>query len=205
MTSYASVADVQKFRRVTTTDGAVVGALTQHLEDTTVELTREIGWSYFRSPETGTTTRILHGNGTNRLHVHEGIAELALVEVRYSTTEDWVELAATDWYLEAAPGEPNALDGEPYFHVVLDPSGNYRTFPSGPLRVRLTLATGWPAVPTYAVAANVAWARQRLALDPAMAGQVGPEDMGVPTGPDRWPRAVYDLVQREKQRHWCSM
>jgi hypothetical protein len=32
---------------------------------------------------------------------------------------------------------------------------------------------------------------------------MGPEDYGPPVAPDRWPRAVFDLVNKEKTRHEC--
>jgi hypothetical protein len=56
-------------------------------------------------------------------------------------------------------------------------------------------------------AANVAWARQRIALDPSMPGGAtsGPEDLGGAISMDRWPRAVYDLIASERRRFWCHL
>jgi hypothetical protein len=88
---------------------------------------------------------------------------------------------------------------------VLEQDAAYRTFPAVDRGVRLTGVRGWPAIQSDHKAANVAWTRQKLAADPSLpGGPLGPEEFGNPIGPDRWPRAVYDLVMAERQRHWCA-
>jgi hypothetical protein len=205
--SYATVDALMISRRQTTNDGRVIAAAEKHLRDTTRDLEREIKYSFFRRPQTGTEARLYHGSGSRRLHIHEGIAQLDLVEIRLTAGGSWVELSADDWYLESYPCELNPLPDEPYFHVVLAASGTYRVFPRIERGVRLTIATGWPRPPQDAVAANIAWARQRLALDASLpGGPIGPEELGYPSAPDRKPQAVYDLIAAERQRHMaCSM
>lgn len=209
MTAYASVDDVLRLRRQTSTDAAFLTAIERHLGDVQADLVREISWDYSRQPASGTTSWTVAGSGSDLLHAHGGIVSLTGIEIRQATGGPWIALdvEGTGWLLEAAPGDLEALEGEPYFHIRLVTGAGYSSFPRyQPAGVRLTGVRGWASIPTYARSATVAWVRQRLALDPSTAGQMGPDDLGQPTGPDRWPRQVYDLVMRERQRHYgCDL
>ena len=203
--AYATIDDLLLAKGQPTTDTRYIAEAERKLTDATNDLDAEIGYTHFRTPRTGTETRLFNGNGTCRLHVHEGIAQLDLVEIRLTPGGSWTPLVADDWYLEAEPNQLTPRPGDPYFHVALAPNRGYTVFPRFPQSVRLTLATGWPTVLSSWRVATVAWARQRLAMDPSIpGGPMGPEEMGSPVGPDLWPRAVYDLVQREARRHSCA-
>lgn len=204
--SYADVDDLLVTMRQASTDQRWLAAAKRHLIDTTRALISPacVGYSFFRS---GTEVRRFHGRGDRCLHVHPGIVSVSLVEILPTIGGAWVELEADDWYLEGYPGQDAVSPGEPYFHVVLESNATYSTFPTTARGVRLTGVFGWPAITSDARAANVAYARQRLAMDPSMpGGPIGPEEFGNPIGPDRWPRVVYDFVMGERRRHAaCAM
>lgn len=201
--SYASVDDLLLAMRQNISDSRFLANAQVRLEETTRDLIREIGYSFFRTPE---ETHRYHGTGDHRLHVHEGIVSLTTVEMQLTPGGSFVALDPTDYYLEGQPDETYRRPGEPFFHIVLEQLGTYRTFPKVRRGVRLTGVFGWPAVLSDHRAANIAWARQKLAADPSLpGGPIGPEEMGSPVGVDRWPRAVYDLVNTEAERFWCSL
>ena len=207
MTTFAEVEDVLVTRRQGSTDARYLAAVEQYLEDATDDLTEAIGYSFLRQPETGTESWIVSGTGCEILHVHEGLASLTTVEIRYSVSDAWLTVDSDDWVLESEPGEPYILAGEPAFHVVLLPSAAYTAFPRGRQLVRLTGARGWDAMPNRARSATVAIVRQRLGLDQTgQGGAFGPEEMAGRVGPDLWPKAAYDVLLRERGRHrGCSM
>jgi hypothetical protein len=203
--SYADVDDVLIAMRQNITDTRWLANLQKRLVETTRDLTRELGgYTFFRS---GTETRRYHGKGRHRLHVHEGIVSASLVEIQPTTGGSWVELESDDWYLEGYPDQDFVADGEPYFHIVLEADATYTTFPTTRRGVRVTGVFGWPAVLPDARAANVAWARNKMAADTTVpGGALGPEELGSPVGADRWPRAVYDFIMAERGRHHaCSL
>lgn len=184
------------------TDSKTLADIERKLEDATNDLHDEIGYSFFRQPRTGTEVRYFNGRGGRLLHVHAGIAALELVEIQPSRGSDFIALSGDDWHLEAEPGDLDPLPGDPWFHIALHDDGAYTTWPIGSRMIRLTLATGWPAVKSSHRNADVAWARQRRGLEGSLpGGSIGPDDMGQPVGPDLWPRAVYDLVKAETRRH----
>lgn len=206
-TTYAEVDDVIVTRRQDSADPRYLATVQRYLEDATADLTEAIGYSFLRQPDASTTSWITTGSGCAVLHVHEGLADLTGVEIRFSAADSWTALDDTDWVLEGEVGEPLILAGEPAFHVVLLPTAAYSEFPRGRQLVRLTGARGWPSMPTRARSATVALVRQRLGLDQTgQGGAFGPEELGARVGPDLWPRAAYDLLRLEQGRHrGCSM
>lgn len=203
MTTYATVNDLLMTMQQTVTDAAWLSNALQKLVDATRDLDREIGYSALVT----TGTKIVHGDGTGLLHVHGGITALTLIEVREGVDQAWTSLQAQDagWFLEGNAGDPNASDGV-YYHVRLhDTASVYTQFPKAQQGVRLTGTFGGD--PESRQAACIAWARQRIALDPSSPGgiQSGPEDLGGAVSVDRWPRAVYDLVTSERRRFWCHL
>lgn len=205
-TTYAEVEDVLVTRRQATSDPRYLAAVERALVNVTSELTQAIGYTFFRSPATGTETWTTTGPGGRLLHVHQGIAALTLIEVRLTVRNDWIALDAADWVLEGEVGEPVILDGEPAYHVALLGTGSVTRFPTGRQLVRLTGARGWDEIPARARSATVAMVRQRVGLDQANSGgPMGPEDLGGRFAPDRWPREAYDLLTIERTRHrGCS-
>lgn len=208
--SYASRTDLLRALRMTTADARFLDRATEVLADTTRDLIREVGYSFFRQPLAGTEDVIFDGPGGKLLHVHAmaprvGVVSVTTVQIRNSTTEDWIDLAAADWRLESEPRQTGREPGDPYFHVALTDEGAYGAWPKGQSLIQLEEAVfGWDALQRDAVEANVDWARQRLAADPALpGGPLGPDEQGQPIASDRPPRAVYDLLAKERSRHRC--
>lgn len=200
--SYATIDDLLATMGQTITDTTWLANASQKLVEATKDLDREIGFSALRA----TGTRIVHSSGGNVLHVHGGIVSLTGIEVRYATGQSFVALQAQDtgWFLEGNEGDPNASDGV-YYHVRLIDIATYPEWPDLKQAVRLTGTLGGD--PDSRKAACVAWARQRIALDPSMPGGYvsGPEDLGGAVSLDRWPRLVYDLIYAERHRFWCHI
>lgn len=200
--TYASIDDFLLTVGQDTTDVEFLDNAQRRLAEATHDLDREIGYSALQI----TGTRIVHGDGTGLLHVHGGIVSLSAIDIRLSTGAAWTALQAQDtgWYLEGDKGDPNPVDGV-YYHVRLIDTANYTKFPNVTQGVRLTGVFGGNAESRRE--ACVAWARQRMALDPSQMGGVssGPEDLGGGVSIDRWPRAVYDLIAAERRRFWCHV
>lgn len=208
--AYATLDDLMLTMRQNVTDTRFLARADEVLAEVSRDLTRQLGYSFFRQPASGSEDVIFDGPGGRRLHVHGsaprvGVVAVGAVEIRYRRTDAWTTLDAADWRLEGNPGLTGVEAGDPFFHVALTDGGTYGAFPRGMELVRLTGAVfGWPAINRDHREAAVAWARQRLAADPSMpGGQLGPDAYGQPVAPDRWPRPVYDLVMAEKSRHEC--
>ena len=203
--SYASVDDFLLRVPQIPTDTRRLAAIAEALAEARERVDGEVGYDAFRHPQTGTEARIFHGNGTNLLHVHQGIVSITTVEIRLSTGGTWIALDADDWFLEAQPGELWAKAGEPYFHLRLSDLSSYTTFPKGENRVRLTGAFGWARPSRRHINANIDWARQDLASSSSFAGgPVGPDELGRPVGPNRLPDSVWRLKLAESRRFSCS-
>jgi hypothetical protein len=200
--SYATLDEMLLTHRQSVTDTRVLNRYEKVLREVTRDLIREVGYDFFRHPQSGTETRTYHADGSNLLHVHEGIVELAGVEIRTETNGTWIPLDVGSWFLEAELDDLNPAPGEPYFHVRLSDVATYTTFPKLKSAVRLTLAWGWPAVPADAVEAAIAWARQRVGWDPTQpGGAAGPDDVRSGFGMDRMPDQVYRFLLQERRRH----
>lgn len=201
--SFATLDELLLTHRQAITDSRILNRYEKVLREVTRDLIRELGGiDFFRHPQSGTETRIFHGDGTNVLHVHEGIVELAQVEIRTETNGSWIALDAANWFLEAELDQPNAVPGEPYFHVRLTDTGTYTAFPKLKNGVRLTLAWGWPTMPPDASEAAVAWARQRIGWDPTQPGGApGPDGLQGGQSYNRKPDAVWDFLTQERRRH----
>lgn len=194
-----------------TRDTRFLASAERRLVEATEEIDNELeevgGHSFFRVPRTGTTSIVVNGLGGDLLHVHRGIVELTSVDIRTEWNGSWNALdPAAGWALEGNPGEYDIAAGLPAFHVRIAPVGTYTSWPRIRQAVRLTGVFGWPTVPELARAACVAWARQKVALDPNLAGgEMGPEEFGGPPTSNRKPDVVYRLIKRERERHWCHL
>lgn len=203
--SYATVDDFLLRVPTIPANSRTLAAIERALVESRERLDAELGYDYFRHPQSGTEQRTFHGPGTNLLHVHQGIISLTTVEVRLSTNGSWIALDADDWWLETQPGDLWPKAGEPYFHVRLSDLATYVIFPKGENRVRLTGAFGWPSVRRF-IEGNIAWARQQLAADLSFPGGiVGSDELGRPVGPNRMPDAVWRLKLAESRRFACSI
>ena len=200
--SYATLDELLLTHRQNISDTKTLNRYEKVLREVTRDLIREVGYDFFRHPESGTETRTFYGNDADVLHVHQGIIDLTGIEIRTETGGTWIALDSTDWDLEAELDDPNPVPGEPYFHVRLNGTGSYSKFPKIRQGVRLTLAWGWPAVPLDATEAAVAWARQRIGWDPSQPGGApGPEGLQGGLGSDRMPDQVYRFLLQERRRH----
>lgn len=204
--SYASIDDYLLEVGAIPADSRRLAAIELALVEGRERLDLEIGRDAFRHPQSGTETRMYHGNGESILHVHEGIVSLTSVEVRTETGGAWTTIATADWWLEAQPGQLTTRSGEPYFHVRLSDGADYRTFPKGEHRVRLVGAFGWARPSRRHVGANIDLARQQIAADMSFpGGTVGVGELGAPQGPTRLPDTVWRLKLAESRRFQCSI
>ena len=183
---------------------------------------------YFRHPATGVTTWEVDGDGSDTLHIHEGLVRLDLLELSFDGGRTFVPVnglpgslsVPSDYVLrgdspyDAAPiiGEDTYADGippatvatiEPYFHVRFTGFGKYVTFVPTVRAARLTGIRGWPAVPPSLVEATAQRVRQ-LAFGSAgySGGSAGGEDQyGRVSSTDRfWPQSMYNFLQAEHSR-----
>lgn len=200
--AYATVDDLLATMSQAVTNAVFLANAQTRLTEASWDLDREIGYSSLQT----SGTRLLHGSGDGLLHVHGGIISLSGIDIRTEYGGAWTALQAQDtgWYLEGNKDDPNAVNGV-YYHVRIPDTANYTEFPDVRQGVRLTGVYGGEA--DLRRAACVAWARQRMALDPSTPGGIlsGPEDLGAAVQVDRWPRAVYDLITAERHRFWCHL
>lgn len=205
--AYATRTDLLARFGQAVTDPRKVDRLTTVLAEATRDLIREVGYPFFRQPLTGTEDVTFDGTGRDLLHVHGtaprvGVVSIGTLEVRHHVDDTWIEIPADEYRLEGNRGGTGVEPGDPYFHVRLLSHATYRTFPKGTDRVRLSDSVfGWPAIQPDHRKATVAWAHQTLFAEPGMTGIPAPDDMGPAYGVDRHPRAVYDLLCKERDRH----
>lgn len=200
--AYASLDDVLLQIGTIPADSRRLAAIEKALAATAEELNAELRRTAYRRPQAGTETWIVHGDGSNYLHVHEGIVSVSTIEVRDATNGTWIALDADDWWLEGeTPGMVSIPSGESYFHVRLSDQSTYTHFPKGEQRVRFTGARGYARPPLRWVQANIALARQRIAASFTYpGGQAGPQELGSPVGPQRLPDEVWRLKLAESRR-----
>lgn len=190
--AYATIDDLLATMGQTITDTTWLANAQQKLIDATKDLDREIGFSVLRT----TGSRIVDGVGGTSLTVPDGIVSLTGIDIRLATGEAWTALQAQDTGFVL-----DQVEGGLYHRIRLLETATYTEFPEVIMGVRLTGTFGDP---DSRKAACVAWARQRIALDPSMPGGYvsGPEDLGGAASLDRWPRLVYDLINAERHRFW---
>ena len=207
MTAYAEIDDVLGMFETAPT-GNRLERLEELLTTASQEIDGELGYSYFRNPTNGSRTWTVSGNAGSLIHLHRGIVELDAVEISLDQGLTFTELEPTDWaYAWDSEGSDEAPAGEPFFHLRLLPTGSYRTFPRGTGVVRLTGASGWPAIPGPLREGVAERARQLAYADPTFEGSIAADDAyGRPTVSGRWPDVTYKFIQREKQRFMpCSI
>lgn len=191
MTAYATLDELlAKYRQTIPEDSTLAATLGQALTDAAQGIDSMLGFDFNRHPATETEVRTFDGPSGDRLCVHDGIVPgtATQVEVRTTSTGDWTALDDEDW-MEETPEKP----GHPAFHLVLTGVGLH-SWHRGPRLVRITAAFGWPAVPADVKLANIHRARQLAAWDPTLpGGPIGPEELGMPSGPNRLPDTMWRL------------
>lgn len=209
--AFASLDDLLLTVRQTITDTRWLANAEDRLRETAGDLAEEIGYSVLRSPVSGATEARTYTAGIDGIvHAHGGIISITSARIRTTPTADWETVDTADIQLEHwAKGTPalSAPPGEPYDHVNLTGRGTLLRWPRTPFGIEITGAHQWPTVPRRYKAANIAWARQRLAADNMLpGGPIGPDELGQPIASDRKPQIVYDLIRRETRRFiGCSI
>jgi len=216
VTAYASIDDYNAILETPIApDSAKAARIIDLLDVAAEEVNAECGRDFFRHPTTGTETFTVDGHGGTTLHFHDGLISLDLLEYSEDLGVTFTEFASGDWslrgddYSSTAP----ALDGEPYFHVVLSPASTTRTsFPRGQSVLRATGARGWTAAPRRLVEANAQRARQLAYGDQTYSGglpgpeEVNPYGFAQPFVSFRWPQVVWNFMRAHNRRFIpCSL
>ena len=234
-TTYASVDDVLATFETTITDSRKIARMAGLLTTATNQVIEACGHrDYFRHPASGVTTWVMDGDGSDTLHIHEGLVRLDLLELSFdggrtyvpvgglpgslSVPSDYVLRGDSPYVAEPILGEDTYASGippsteaavEPYFHVRFTGFGKYVTFVPTVRAARLTGVRGWPAIPAPLVEATAQRVRQ-LEFGSAgySGGAAGGEDQyGRVSSTDRfWPQSMYNFLQAEHSRFMaCHM
>ena len=122
-------------------DDAVIASLcdqiNQYIEDTTGRVLAPVA----------SATYLFDGDGLGVLHFPAGIRAVTLLEIADSTGAAFSTVASTDYYLR--PLAQDRRPGWPAMEIRFSnaPVGTYTTFRSGYANVRVTMTTGWAAIP----------------------------------------------------------
>lgn len=127
----------------------------------------------------GSATYLFNGDNTIYLAYPKGIRAVSLLEIAGYTGASYETVPSTDYFLE--PVQPRT--GWPYTRIEFgdNPTGTYSWFPFGKRTVRVTMTTGWAAIPDDVTelaltAATKAW----HAVEAGQADIVGTDEMGRP-------------------------
>ena len=148
--------------------------------------------------------------GDDQIHVHGGIVSLSGIEYSNDDGATWTGYESGVWTLTgASPYDFEHIEGEPWFHIVLNAtafSSGFATVPGLPRALRATGVFGWDPVPAALVEANAERARQLLYGEGTYAGSVpglqeySPVEYAQPLVSVRYPHVYYNFVQAERQR-----
>ncbi len=227
--AYAGLDDVLATFESTITDPKKLQRMAGLLTTATNQVIEACGHrDYFRHPASGVTTWVVDGDGSDTLHIHEGLVRLDLLELSFnggltyvpvgglpgslSVPSDYVLRGDSPYVSEPIIGEDTYASGippsteatvEPYFHVRFTGFGKYVTFVPTVRAARLTGVRGWPAIPAALVEATAQRVRQ-LEFGSAgySGGAAGGEDQyGRVSSTDRfWPQSMYNFLQAEHSR-----
>ncbi len=121
------------------------------------------------------------GDGTRILRYPKGIRAVSLIELSYYTGSGYLTLGSNQYFLR--PGPADRLPGWPYTRIEFTDYavGTFAYFPVGYDTVRVTMTTGFDAIPDDVT--DVALTAAVRAWHAVQAGQsdiVGTDDMGRP-------------------------
>lgn len=177
---------------------------------------------------------MVDGDGSDTLHIHEGLVRLDLLELSFdggrtfvpvnglpgttAVPSDYVLRGDNPYVAEPIPGEDTWSSGisptaeaavEPYFHLRFTGFGQYVTFVPTIRAARLTGIRGWPAPPVSLVEATVQRARQLAFASAGYSGSDagGPDEYGHVSPTDRyWPQSLYNFLAQERSQFMaCHM
>lgn len=126
-------------------------------------------------------TFLFDGDGTRCLRYPKGIRAVSLLEVAAYTGAAYVTLDSSQFFLR--PGPADLMPGWPYTRIELTdyPTSAYGVFPRGYNTVRVTMTTGWAAIPDEIT--EIALRTATKAWHSIQSGQtnvVGTDAMGAP-------------------------
>jgi hypothetical protein len=183
-------------------DTKKVARLTMCLQTATRELTRDTGFSFFRSPPvSGTEVRYVDGDGSNKVHVHAGIIPGSITEIAIAGSygDVYQVIGATDYLTE--PQVTSGAD-EAIYHLILSPLGTlFQSWPEDIRIGRITAAFQYETPPDDIRQACIDRARQLYEAAPTPAGGTpSGEEYGRPVSFPRKPDTYWSVVQAWKGR-----
>lgn len=158
-----------------TTDDTVIGTvcdqINQYIETKTRRVLAPIASAVYT----------FDGDGSKCLRYPKGIRAVSLLECQQFTGAGYETVAAGQYFLR--PGPADLMPGWPYTRIEFTdyPTGTFAYFPRGYDTVRVTMTTGWAAIPDditelALTAATRAW----HAIQAGQADIVGTDEMGRP-------------------------
>jgi hypothetical protein len=203
--AYASLDRLLTLFETRPTHQARLDRLDQLLDVATAQVIEACGHrDYFRHPDTGSATWVVDGDGSDTLHVHEGLVALDALELSFDGLS-YIAVPATDYVLRGdSPWSAEPVpESEPFFHVRFTGFGGYTNVPPTIRAARLTGARGWPAVPETLVEATAQRVRQLAYAEASYSGSAvgGPDGYGAPVTTDRfWPQSLYNFLEADRSR-----
>ena len=204
--SYATIDQVLALFETPPSKASRIARLTDLLTTATQQVIEECGGrDYLPHPASGTAVWIADGNGSDILHIHEGLISLALLELSFDGGRTYVPVDAADYMLLGdSPYSQEPLPaGEPFFHLRFTTWGHYTTVPPTVRAARLTGVRGWPAVPVTLSEATAQRVRQLAFADGSYSGSLagGSDEFGAPAPTDRfWPQSLYNFLAFQRER-----
>lgn len=203
--AYATVDEVLETFDNPPEDADKLARIRTLLEEVSDELDMEVGRDFYRHPRvSGTETRTIHGSGTGRICIHQGVVSITSLEVAESVGGTYTTIASGDYFLETLYSQP----GHPYDHLTLSTAGAIRTtYPRLQRIVRITGVFGFEEPPAPVKAAVKDRVRQRYAADPSvLGGVIGPEEGGRPVMLGNFPHTFYRVKEKYgADRTFCSL
>ena len=174
--AYATASAIKTRLNITdTTDDATIGTVcdqvNQYIESKTRRVLAPIASAVYT----------FDGDGSTCLRYPKGIRAVSLLECQQFTGAGYLTVDSSQYFLRPGPAE--SLPGWPYTRIEFTdyPTGTFAYFPKGYDTVRVTMTTGWAAIPDDIT--ELALTAATRAWHAVQAGQtdiVGTDEMGRP-------------------------
>jgi hypothetical protein len=174
--AYATAAGLKARTVITdTTDDTVIGTICDQVNQYVETKTRRV------LAPISSATYTFDGDGSRCLRYPRGIRAVSLLECQLYTTAGYSTIPSTQYFLR--PSASDVLPGWPFTRIEFTdyPLGTISYFPRGFDTVRVTMTTGWAAIPDDIT--DVALTAATRAWHAVQAGQtdiIGTDDMGRP-------------------------